>query len=1105
MKHRKNAGIISTSPGRSRIKLLVKFSIVYLFLVLAASKSVHAQSSSSTTIKGVVKGLDGKPVEGVSITVKGTTTGTSTKADGSYSITVPSSSSVLIFSYVGFTDQEIIAGNRGGINITLQPGSSNLNDVIVVGYGTQKRATLTGSVATVDSKVFKDRGVVSNPIAALQGQVPGVIVSRSSAAPGQEGWAFQIRGASSVNAVDPLVLVDGVPLSNLNALNSINPQDIDNMSFLKDASAAIYGSRAAGGVVLITTKRAKSGKASIQYSGSVSQKRMGLRPGILNADQYGQYLLQAISNASPNGVADESWIWTKYARAWMNRPDSGYIDKTTPGYVDNIGFTDVLDYTFFDTDPMSILWGNGRAMSTQHDISVSARTDKMGYRLSLGYLEDGSMLKWGQNSNKRYTVNLAHDYIFSSKLKISTNISLQKNDVIVPTRQSVIDYSSQPGFPVSTIHGKPYAWGTQPGRNWLLELGGENKAYDTRVFLNTKLEYNIIKDLNFVAQVGYNWAGQDGKIEYKSIPQIYNYAETYQYQGNPRQDQSWYQRLNKKDAYYNTNAYLEYKKKVNDIHSIGVTAGVNYERDEYDEFGTTTTYLANNDVPSLGLGLGDNTTHSNYETQYHWAIASAFGRANYSFKDKYLFEANARYDGNSRFDANHRWLFYNGFSAGWRITQEKFMQGVKFFNELKLRAAYGTAGGQGGKNTIGYYDYIPVVNIGNAGPVLGGYTSRAVTAGPSGTLPDSLKTWERLENKNIGIDFTVLNNRLTGTFDYFWKRNKNMLLTQLMPAPLGASAPYRNIADLNVWGWEMSLGWKDRIGKVTYHIGGTLTDNSNKIVKLGGRNAITAGMNNLEGYAINSYFGLKYDGRIQTDKQAADYAALVPGNGVGMPGVTQVIKGINMYKDVNGDGTLTNAGANQHLLNKTDANGNPIADGDMVYLGRSDPRYVFALNMGAEWKGFDFSVVFQGVAKQNIYRRSDWSVPFGAIWQGQANWWVGKTWTPDNPNAQLPILTTANSGGFGGYNAYDYQISDWSLQSGAYVRLKNIVIGYTLPQEVARKAKLESLRVYVSGNDLWEKTRVQDKWDPEQTQTVSSGAQRYPFYRLITFGVNVTF
>lgn len=1094
------------SPDRKAI-------LPFLLLILLITARHPAFAQDTKTVSGrVVISATGEPVAGATVRVKGLRGGTTTDSSGYFKWNVPVSASTLIVTGVGLGQAEVPADGARPLQIKLVvQGAKDLGEVVVVGYGTQRKATLTGAVATVDSKVFRDRGVVDNPLASLQGQVPGVVVTRSSAAPGEAGWTFQIRGATSVNgAVDPLVLVDGVPLQDLNALNSINPQDIDNMSFLKDASASIYGSRAAGGVVLITTKRAKSAKPIIEYSGSVSQKRMGLRPEFLNGNQYGNLMLQAISNASLNGVADPNWIWTKYANAWIHRPDSGYIDKTTPGYVDNIGFTDVKDYTFFDTNPIDILWGDGRAISTQHDLSLSARTDKMGYRLSLGYLKDGSMLKWGDNYNDRYTVTLAHDYTFSSKLKITSNISLQRNNVVKPTRQSVIDYSSQPGFPVATKNGSPYAWGTQPGRNWLLKLGGDNKSFDTRAFLNTRVDYSITRDLSFVGQVGYNWFSKDVRTEYSSITNINNYADTYQYQDNPTQAQSFYVRGNIQDVYYNLNAYLQYKKTIAENHSIGVTAGASYERDEYDNYATTTSYLASNDVPSLGLGLGDNTTHSNGEVQNHWALGSYFGRANYSYKDKYLLEVQGRVDGNSRFYSSKRWLFYDGFSAGWRISQEKFMDNFKFLNELKLRAAYGTAGGQGAKDgngnlLIGFYDYIPAVFLGNGGPILGGYTSRSITATPNATLTDSTKTWEKIVNKNIGVDFAVLNNRLSGSADYFWKENTNMLLQEQFPSVGGFTAPYRNIADLKTWGWELALTWRDKIGKVSYHIGGTLTDNNDKIVTLQGANNITIGQHNIQGYAINSYFGLLSNGRIQTDKQAADYAALAPGNSIGLPTLaSQVIKGINMYKDLNGDGTLTNAGATQHLLNKT-VNGKPVGDGDVVYLGRSDPRYVFALNMGAEYKGFDFSVVLQGVGKRMIYRRSDWSVPFGTIWQGHANWWVGKTWTPQNPGAPLPILTTATNTGFGNYNAYDYQMSDWSMQSGAYVRLKNISIGYTLPPAALRHAKLQGLRVYVSGNDLWELTHVQDKWDPEQTTNISGGPQRYPFYRLLTFGVNVTF
>jgi TonB-linked SusC/RagA family outer membrane protein len=1091
-----------------------KAGLLLTFLLSLSASGLYAGGlQNDRRVSGTIKDESGSVLPGVNILVKGTTQGTTSDSDGKYTMDVPQGDVTLVFSFIGYTTQEVVVDNRSVVDISLEPDVASLQEIVVVGYGEQKKETLTGAVATVNSKVFENRGVVTNPLSALQGQIPGVVVTRGSAAPGQEGWNFQIRGAASSNGADPLVIVDGIPLVGIGALNSINPNDIESISVLKDASAAIYGARAAGGVVLITTKKAKSGKPTIEYNGSVSQKRMGLVPSFLSSDQYGKYLLEAISNASTGGVPDENWIWTKYARAWIDRPASGYIDKNTPEYIaggETIGFTDVKDYTFFDTNPIEILWGNGRAVSSQHDISLSARTDVMGYRLSLGYMNDGSMLKWGENSNKRYNARLAFDYTFSPRFKMTTNISLEKNDLVVPSRQSEINFGSQPGFPVATVNGKPYAWGTQPARNWLLELGGENKTFNNRVFVNTKLEFNILKDLNLIAQGGYSWAAIDGQNQYKSITEIYNYTETYQYQPNPSQAQSYYEKGIKKDAYFNTNAYLEYKKTVNNDHSIGAVVGGNYERDEFNFFATRTNYLASNDVPALGLGLGDNTTRSNSEIRTHWAIASGFGRLNYAYKDKYLFEANARYDGSSKFDADNRWIFYSGVSAGWRISQEDFMTNLNFLDELKLRVSKGTVGNQSG---IGLYDYVQKMGLGSQGAILGGYTSRSVTAAPSDTLVSLNRTWEKIHNTNIGIDFGVLNNRLTGSFDYFWKENKNMLLPQTYSAVLGAVAPSANIGHLKVWGWEAMINWRDRIGNVTYHVGATLTDNSNKLVNYGGANIIAAGQRSIEGYPLNSYFGVRYNGRIQTDQQAAEYALLVPGSSIAnMPGATQMIKGINMYQDLNGDGRLTNAGGNQFLLGKTDADGNPIADGDVVYLGRSDPRYVFGINMGAEWKGFDFSAIFQGVGQRNIYRRSDWSVPFGTIWQGHADWWVGKTWTPENPNAELPILTTATNKGFGGYGGYNYQISDWSMQDGAYVRLKNIVIGYTLPQAIIERAKIQKLRVYFAANDIWEWSKIQDKWDPEQTANVGAytgkayqGYDRYPFYRLLTFGVNVTF
>jgi TonB-linked SusC/RagA family outer membrane protein len=1055
------------------------------------------------TITGTVSDEKDAPLPGVTIAVKGTTRGTTTDANGKYSLTVPEKA-VLVFSFVGYERQEVVLGNQTSLNIQLKAESRGLDEVVVVGYGTQKRATLTGSVATIDSKVFQDRGVVDNPLSALQGQIPGVVVTRSSSAPGRANWNFQVRGASSSNGAEPLIIVDGVPLVNQSALNSINPNDIENISVLKDASAAIYGARAAGGVVLVTTKRAKSGKVQIQYDGSVSQKTLGLQPHLINVNQFGQGLLDATTNDF-YGVPPTSFLWYRLGQLQVNPPASGFIDFTTyngqpvsaASHPLNPGFGDVKDMTFFNTNWVDVLWG--KATSTQHNLSVSGRNEKSGYRVSLGYLRDGSLLQWGQNSNSRYNIRLTHDYQFTSRLKLESNISLEKNDIVQPTQLSnVLGQYQQPGFPISTVDGKPYAWGTQYSPNWQAELGGENKEYNTRVFTNFKLTYELGKNLRMVGTAGYNWTSTDIKEQAKSIA-WYNYLGTIQAASNPTQPNTYYSRRLIKDAYTNLNAYLEYFKTFNSTHDVGVTVGTNYERDEANAYTARTNYVANDNVPSLNLGIGDNTTKSVTESQNHYAIGSYFGRFNYAFKQKYLVEVNARYDGSSKFSAANRWKAFYGISGGWRISQEDFMKGVTWLDELKLRGSYGTVGNQNG---IGLYDYIQLLNVSaTAGPNNSGFpiigSSPVVYVAPTASLVSLNRTWEKIETTNFGVDYSVLQRRLSGSFDYFVKHNRNMLLGQTYPAVIGATAPAANIGHLKAWGWETSIQWRDKIGNVNYRIGGSLTDNQNKLLSFGGANVINPGINsNVEGYALNSYFGLEYAGRIQTAEQLAAYRPLATGNNISMPVTTATLPGVrlgdNMFRDLNGDGKLT-------------------TPGDLKYLGRDDPRYSFALNLGADWNGFDFSAVFQGVGQRTIFREGNWRVPFGSIFQGQTDFWVGKTWTPTNTDAYYPNLSAGQNATT--YNTYNYQASDWSVQNGAYVRLKNLVVGYTLPQSITQKVKIDRFRIYYSGSDLWEISKIKDGWDPEAPRAAGriadpnrvTAVDRYPFYRLHTVGVNVTF
>ena len=1112
----------SFQPLRSGLSARVAFAAC---LLLSCLLCFHhpAQAQELRTVSGtIVDSASGEPIPGASIRIKGSTKGIAADAKGNFTISVPTPGSILVISGAGFRPVQITPSG-GIVNIRLSASNQQLNDVVVVGYGTQKKATLTGAISTVGAKTFEDRGPINNPLESLQGQVPGVIVTRNSAQPGREGWTFQIRGASSTNTQNPLVIIDGVAIqTDNNELNSINPQDIDNISFLKDASAAIYGARAAFGVVLITTKKAKNGRPIIQYDATVSRKIIGLLPHLLSVRQWGQGLMQAQVNDNYGIIPPNTNTWYQAGVFAANPPDSGYIDLTKlPGYGGSAAvgllynglqvplFGDVLDLTYFNTNMQKMLWGD--ATSTQHNISFSGRTDRSGYRVSLGYLNDGSQLRWGLNGNQRYNIRLNHDYTFSKAVKLETNISLEKNDIQQPSMLTNGGYSalsdySQPGIPAFSKNGAPYEWGTVYSAPGQLSLGGNNKEQDIRVILNTTLTAKIADHLSFIGTVGYNAFFQDIAINQKQI-QYYNYAgtipqNTFPTAGVTTGNGTFDNRQFGKDPYYNLIGRVEYRNTFNKDHEVSLMAGGSYERDEYDLIGTTTYDMANDNTPSLGLGV--NSTSAGYvtnsETQNHYALSSFFGRATYSYKNRYLLEGLGRYDGSSKFIEQDRWKAFYGVSAGWRITEEAFMKDQNVVNDLKLRASYGEVGNQGG---IGLYDYVQSLNASTGQALLG--ATPVVSVGTAGSLVSLDRRWEIVQNKNIGVDFSTLRNRLSGSFDYFWKQNINMLLGQTYPAVLGATAPAENIGDLKIWGWEGMLTWRDKIGpKVSYNVSVTLTDNSNKLVHFGGANVLAPGYNaTVEGYPLGSYFGLQYAGRIQDQKQLdaynAAYAPTGSTNNIGLPVPTPLASpagqmsglrpGDNMFKDVNGDGKL-NIGTSTK---------NP---GDLVYLGRDDPRYSFGINLGLQWNGFDFFTILQGVGKRTVFFSDNWRVPYGTVYQGQTTAWWGKTWTPTNTKAYFPNL---HSNGNEAINSYNYQISSWSVDNGAYLRLKNVVLGYTLPQSLTGHGKaIQKIRVYFSGSDLWEITHIHEAWDPEAPRTVS-GNQRFPFYRYVTFGANVTF
>lgn len=1052
-----------------------------LALCLTITNFVMAQ----TTVKGTVVDVSNEPLIGVTIQEVGVAgNGTVTDIDGNYTIKVKQGAS-LKFSYIGYKDQIIAVAGKTSIDVQMAEDSEEMEEVVVVGYGTQKKETLTGAVTVVDSKALENKGTMSSPLQALQGSVPGVIITRTSGAPGDEGWGMSLRGAVSANNGQPLIIIDGVEYEDVNSLRLINSNDIESMNFLKDASAAIYGSKAANGVVLITTKQAKAGKTKVEYNGSYTLKKVAMKPELMNLDQWCNYIEETLMN---DGGTNNVWLnYIALARQYKGQ----YIDlANNPNPIPN--FADVADFVFMDNNWFDTLWGD--ASSTEHNLSVSGGNEVSTYRLSLGFIYDGSTLKWGTNYNKRYNIRLNNKFKLSDALSLTSDIAYNRQDQVRPSQLDKVLSGGypQPGLPISTIDHKPYTWGGQHAPNWYAESGGNNELNVSAINISEKLEYKIYKDLDAVVTLGYNTstATRDSK---KLAIDWYSYAGnavtntydgyTFSYNQNPTQAESSYDNSFARTDFYSASGYLNWHKTLNELHNVSVMGGAQYNYKQYKY--TNVSVLNINPVLEIPNGSGETTVSAQ---KWHEAMMSYFGRFNYDYSGRYLFEAQARYDGSSKFQPNKRWQFFWGASTGWRISEEKFMEPLRqYVNNLKLRLSYGVVGNQSG---IDRYDGTQLYNIKNSsGAYIG--NGQVSTIDTNGTLASTDRTWERIHNYNIGLDFGFLGNRLNGTFEVFWKRNNNMLVNTQYSGILGDNAPKANNGKFRARGWEGTINWDDRIGDFHYTAGVTLTYATNKVIDDGSTTeTLSLGYRGVQkGYPLNSYFGYQYMGKIQDAETLQKYTDYYyAGNTVNWNGSLRL--GDNMYQDINKDGKLD--------------------DKDIVYLGTVDPKFSYSFHIGADWKGIDFSIQFQGVSKRTLWCDTDRGtdrtylrVPGSAIYLNTTTETIGKTWSTENTNAYYPSYTST-----GWINTYNYQISSWSVENASYLRLKNLTIGYTLPREIIAKTHfLERVRIYLVGTDLWESSKMRSGWDPEQGRSAFTGTsvQRFPFNRTYTVGLNVAF
>ncbi|MGN6401330.1 MAG: SusC/RagA family TonB-linked outer membrane protein [Flavisolibacter sp.] len=1026
------------------------FPLFFMFQFM--SLSLFAQSKK---VEGTVSDARGLPLEGVTVTVNGATAGTLTDNKGNYSLSV-NEDAVLHFSYTGFTSRDEKVGSRSVINVSLQENSSALESVVVVGYGTQKKVNLSGAVAQVSGKELANKPV-ANVTGALQGVLPGVTVLRSTGQPGSEGYGIRIRGFTSANSADALVLVDGVEQD----INLLDPSDIESISVLKDASAsAIYGARAAGGVILVTTKRGAPGRTKITLNSNYGINITARQPQRLDSWDEQTLIDEARLNATGAPEFNAEQI------EWLKNPNFTYRPNPTQDR-----------WEYFDNNNW-VKEGMDRINHQQnHSVSVSGGEQKLNYLVSGAYYKRDGVLRYGPDDNTRNNLKLninaeLNRYVTVKLTAGYINSRVRENafgtDQIINrlyrsrTRQSLYT-------PPEDITGQPYNGDLQINAVDIEKNGGlETRDYETFTgSLNLQVK-NVIKGLTLDV-VG--WRNQNYYNMENDSRSLYWYGRTtntVRFSANVPNSIT----IQKNKGYQNNlQSFLTYNYKIKQ-HEFTLLQGASYEEYRKDEVIASAKNMITNDF--FSLNYGDPLTKTATDNVETWALGSLFGRLNYNFAGKYLFEASYRYDGSSRLAPNNRWHLFPSFSAAWRVSEESFMRNnLSFVNNLKLRVSWGQLGNG---SPLGLYPYIPLLTSGlttSSNLVFNDqrtqYIYQSVLASPE-------VTWETVQQFNVGIDVGLLNNRLSITADYYIKRNKNMLASLNLPNIIGVSTPSYNVGELKSWGKELDIKWRDRIGKVEYHVGFNISDNQNKLVKYDGKNSIGTGgvVTLLEGYPLNTVWGYRTDGFLQSQADVDAYKSKFA-----TPYFTNLGPGDIKYLDLNGDGVISAGG------------GTPENSGDLVYLGTTNARYTYGFDLGTNWKGFDVSLFFQGALVRKFLINQGTLSPI--LGTADMPWTIHMDrWTPENPDAFFPRMYQTD--------AHNFKPSDRWAQNGNYIRLKNVQLGYTIP--LRNKKFIKGVHIYVSGQDLWESTKVLSVFDPEVGNDVS--ATTYPFYRTVSFGFNFT-
>lgn len=1020
---------------------------------------------------GVVTDTTGETVIGASVVVKGTTNGTITGLDGDFSLSGVTKGSILVVSFVGYQNTEV-KWNGQPLTIVLKEDTKVLDEVVVVGYGTQKKANLSGAVAAVDGKVLQDRPI-TNIGQGLQGVVPNLnITMNNGGAPGATS-SFNIRGNTSLNGGSPLVLVDNVQMD----ANLVNPDDIESISVLKDAaSASIYGARAAYGVILITTKKGKkSDKPTVSLSATGYWQSPALTFHNVNSMQYLTMMDEAYQNDGGSGHYFKSQVY-QYAEDYFNGKydspvffDTAY-DTYKYGYCGNTDWWDELYKTSF---------------SQIYTANISGGNDRTTYYASVSMNDQGGILKAGDDKYNKYNANVNISSNITKWLNVSAKIAHTYTDELHPTGgttamnstaySGLSSYSGMmkgdlsPLMPVKHPDGHYAGQGSYTNPVAIMEQGGNAQYKQNDLWMTGAVKITPIKGL--VINADYTWNFY-GKSSNQHVQNFYDYTavpgtENYYPWTNPSSVT-----VTNNDDYYNAfNAFAEYTFSLKEKHNFKVMVGYNQENKHKKYHYAGRKNLIDSSNPSLNLAYGDMAMNG---SETHWSVNGFFARINYDYKGKYLLELNGRYDGSSKFPHGDRYAFFPSASVAWRVSEEKFWEPIRgWFDNFKLRASYGSLGNQAlDESRYGNFPYLATYGINTKyGALLNG--TRPVAVSVPGLVSASF-TWETVNQIDFGFDASFFGGRLNTSFDWYRRNTKDMLTAgQALPAVLGTSVPQENAADMKTVGWEVSLEWNDRLSNgFGYHIKGVLSDYQASITKFSNPTKLLG--THYVGEKLNEIWGYVSNGLFQSDEdaKAADQSYLSGGSW----GAGDV-----KYEDLNNDG-------------KIDIGKNTLDDsGDRKIIGNSTPRYSYGITAGFDYKGFDFEMFWQGIGKR------DYWLGGSQFWGFTDEWCTPLTssldyWTEDNRDAYFPRLHHY------GVNGGNHQVSTRYLQNAAYLRLKNVLLGYTIPRSITEKVKISRLRVFVQGENLLTFTPLIDSYDPETLNNMT-----YPINKKISVGLNLTF